>query len=158
MGKIPVTPSGYRQLREKLNHLKRVERPKIIKEIEAARSHGDLTENAEYHAAKERQGLLTAQIVELERQIADAEVIDPASVQGEGKVVFGATVRILDTETEEEKVYQIVGATEADIDQAKISVESPIGRALIGQEEGAVVTVNTPRGTKEFEILEIKYS
>jgi transcription elongation factor GreA len=158
MGTIPMTPAGLKKLQEKLNHLKKVERPKNIKEIELARSHGDLSENAEFHAAKERQGIIAAQIVELERQIAEANVIDPSSIAGEVKVVFGATVRLLDTDSAEEKVYQIVGAVEADIASARISVESPIARSLIGQEVGAVVTVTTPKGAREFEILEITYS
>ena len=157
MSKIPMTPQGYKALQDKLKHLKSVERPKNIKDIEVARSHGDLSENAEYHAAKERQGIIAAQMAATEHSLASAQVIDPAEMDHD-KVVFGATVRLMDEETEEEKTYQIVGAAEADVKSGKISVESPIARSLIGQEEGASVKVNTPRGPREFAILKISYN
>lgn len=156
MAKIPMTPEGYKRLKEKLKHLKSVERPAIIREIEVARSHGDLTENAEYHAAKEKQALIAARIVEIEHNLVEAQVIDTSRFDHD-KVVFGATVKLLEEETEEEKTYQIVGTSEADAAQGKISVESPIARSLIGQEKGASVAVQTPRGRKEFEILDITY-
>jgi len=158
MGSIPMTPEGHKKLKEKLKHIRKVERPKNIKDIETARAHGDLSENAEYHAAKEKQGFLMAQLKDIEHKLVEAEVIDPATIKVEGKVVFGARVTLLDTETEDEKKYQIVGVVEADIAVGKISVESPIARSLIGQKLGSVVTVQTPRGQREFEILEIKYS
>ena len=157
MPKIPMTPQGYQALQEKLKQLKTVERPQNIKDIETARAHGDLSENAEYHAAKEKQALIAAQIAETEHSLAEAHVIDPSELDHD-KVVFGATVTLLDTETEEERTYQIVGAAEADAANGKISVESPIARSLIGQEAGAAVTVRAPGGAREFEILTIRYA
>jgi len=156
MAKIPITPKGYRDLQKKLRHLRKVERPKNIKDIEVARSHGDLSENAEYHAAKERQGIIVAQIADTEARLADADVIDPARLNLE-KIAFGATVKMLDTESDEEKLYTIVGSTETDVSRGRISIESPIARSLIGRAAGDAVTVTTPRGAKEFEILEISY-
>ncbi len=157
MGKLPITPAGHKKLQEELKRLKEVERPKNIKDIETALDHGDLSENAEYHAAKERQGFIMKSVREIEHALAEAEIIDPASLDHD-TIVFGATVTLLDTESEEEVIYQIVGKTESDVKQGKISVESPIARALIGKEIGVAIEVRTPRGVREFEILEILYS
>ena len=157
MAKVPMTPEGYKALTERLKQLKTVDRPQNIKDIEVARSHGDLSENAEYHAAKERQAMIAAQLAEVEHNIAEAQVIDPSTLDHD-KVVFGATVRLMDEESEKEKTYQIVGAVEADVSKGKISIDSPIARSLIGKEEGDAVTVQTPGGPREFEILGISYS
>lgn len=156
MTKIPMTPDGYKKLKDRLKHLKSIERPKAIEAIETARSHGDLTENAEYDAAKEHQHQLNEEIKRIEQTLSLAEIIDPSKIEHE-KIVFGAWVTIVDVENDEEKSYQIVGASESDIKNGKISVESPIGRALIGREVGDIVKVNTPKGTREFEIIEIEY-
>lgn len=156
MSKSPMTPGGNRRLKERLKHLKSVERPKSIEAIEIARGHGDLSENAEYDAAKQHQGLLNAEIKHIENQLATAEIIDPSTMSGD-KVVFGATVKIEEVDSGEERCYQIVGMAEADIKLGKISIESPIARALIGKESGDVVKVKTPGGLKEFEILEVEY-
>ncbi|MBI1908781.1 MAG: transcription elongation factor GreA [Deltaproteobacteria bacterium] len=151
-----MTPDGFRKLQEELKQLKAVERPKAVQDIENARSHGDLSENAEYDAAKERQALLSKRIAEVEDTLSRAQVIDPSKMDHE-KIVFGASVRLLDTESGEEINYQIVGATESNIKAGKISIESPIAKSLIGKGEEDVVKVTTPRGTKEFEILKIRY-
>ena len=153
---IPMTPEGLKKLHEELKHLKAVERPKNVADIEAARGMGDLSENAEYHAAKERQGMLARKIVELENKIVQAQVIDPATLNHQ-KVVFGATVKLTDTDTGEQVQYQIVGADESDVKTGRISVESPIAKSLIGKGPGETAKVVTPRGSREFEILEIKY-
>jgi transcription elongation factor GreA len=151
-----MTPEGFKKLQDELKHLKSVERPKNVQDIEVARAHGDLRENAEYHAAKERQAHIAARMAYLEDRIARAHVIDPASITHE-KVVFGATVRITDVDSGEEIVYRIVGEHESDVKNGRISVESPIAKSLIGKEENDVVKVATPRGAREFAILEIKY-
>lgn len=151
-----MTPEGYKKLQEELKHYKSVERPKNILDIETARAQGDLSENAEYESAKHRQSFIAGKIKDLEYKIASAQVIDPKSMDHD-KVVFGATVCLSETQTGEEVTYRIVGDDESDIKQQKISISSPIARALIGKAEGAVVTVVTPRGKKEFEILEISY-
>jgi transcription elongation factor GreA len=153
---VPMTPEGFKKLQEELKHLKSVERPKNVQDIEVARAHGDLRENAEYHAAKERQSHIAARMAYLEDRIARAQVIDPSTMDHE-KVVFGATVKISDVDSGEEIVYQIVGEHESDVKNGRISIESPIAKSLIGKESGDVVKVVTPRGAKEFEILEIKY-
>ena len=153
---IPMTPDGFRKLQEELKRLKAVERPRVVAEIEAARGHGDLTENAEYDAAKEKQALLTKRIAELENKITQAQIIDP-SAMNHTKVVFGAKVRLCDTESGEEVEYQIVGADESNVKEGKISVESPIGRSLIGKEKDDSVRVVTPRGPREFQVLEVRY-
>ncbi len=153
---IPMTPDGLRRLQEELKRLKAVERPKNVAEIEAARGLGDLSENAEYHAAKERQGMLVRKIAELENKIAQAQVIDPASLNHQ-KVVFGATVKLTDIDTGEQVQYQIVGADESDVKTGRISVESPIAKSLIGKGPGETAKVVTPRGSREFEILDIRY-
>ncbi len=154
--KFPMTIDGYNTLREELDQLKRVDRIAIVKEIEVARAHGDLKENAEYHAAKEKQGMIEARIKYLNAKLAMSEVIDPKTLSGE-RVLFGATVTIYDPETEEEKTYQIVGDEEADIKQNRISYASPIAKALIGKEEGDSVEVRTPGGDRAYEILKIIY-
>jgi transcription elongation factor GreA len=154
--KTPLTVHGAELLRTELHELKTVQRPAIIAAIAEARSHGDLSENAEYDAAKEAQGLLEMKISKLENIIANAEVIDPAKMSG-SKVYFGATVEIVDCKTDEEKTYQIVNEYEANIELGKISNTSPIARGLIGKEEGDVVKVTTPGGIKEYEILKVVY-
>lgn len=153
---IPMTLAGRKRLEEELKRLKSVERPQNIRDIEEARGHGDLSENAEYHAAKERQAFLSVRIAELEDKVARAQVIDSSKMET-SKILFGAVVTLVNTETGEEKVYQIVGADEADVRQGRISVESPIARSLLGREQGAVVQVGTPRGLMEFEIQNIRY-
>ena len=151
-----MTPEGYKKLQEEFKHLKSVERPKNVLDIETARAHGDLSENAEYSAAKERQSHIAMRLVEVEDKIARAQVIDPSQID-HSKIVFGATVRLSDVESGEKIVYQIVGVTESDVPKGKISVASPIAKSLIGKETGDVVRVVTPRGTREFEVLEIAY-
>ncbi len=153
---IPITPQGLQKLKDELKYLKSVERPKIVQAIEEARSHGDLSENAEYDAAKERQGQIHSRMVELEDRIARAQVIDPSTLS-HSKVVFGATVRLLDLNTGDETVYQIVGEDESNVKEGKISVHSMIAKHLIGKEKKDVVSVVTPRGTREYEILEISF-
>ncbi len=153
--KIPMTKTGYDKLKKELDHLMKVERPKNIKDIEEARGHGDLSENAEYHAAKERQGHIDAKKRELEHKLSHAQIIDVSKLSNE-KVVFGTTVTIADTETGDTKRYTIVGQEEADIKQGKISVQSPVGKALIGHKVGDAVTIKTPGKTVEYEIQEIE--
>jgi transcription elongation factor GreA len=156
MGDIPITKEGFQAVVEELSRLKKVERPDIIKKIAEARSHGDLKENAEYHAARERQSFIEGRIGHLEGIVADSKVIDPLSLNGD-TVLFGATVTILDTNTDEEITYKLVGEVESDPKNGKISVTSPIGRALIGKSEGDEVKVQTPSGVKEYEIVEVKF-
>lgn len=155
-GTIPMTPSGLRRLKAELKHLQSVERPKISKEIEVARAHGDLRENAEYHAAKEKQSHIEGRILDLNDWIARAEVIDPSKLGGD-KVVFGATVVLIDQDTDKEVSYRIVGEPESDIKKRWISVASPVARALIGKSIGDVATVQSPGGAKEYEITEVKF-
>ena len=157
MKKHPMTLRGAHKLREELNHLKSAARPAVIQAIAEARAHGDLKENAEYHAAREQQGFIEGRIQELEAKLAMAEIIDISTLKNQEKVVFGATVELLNTYTEEESVYQIVGEDEADIKSNLISITSPLARALIGKGEGETVTVVTPSGKIEYEILEIRY-
>lgn len=157
MNKVPMTVTGAEKLNTELNRLKSVERPRIIQAISEARSHGDLSENAEYHAAKEQQSFTEGRIKELEHQLANAQVIDPKTVKANGKVVFGATLNLLDERSGQEVTYQIVGEHEADIAQGKLSVGSPIARALIGKEQGEVVEVRVPDGVRQYEILDIRY-
>ncbi|RLB01095.1 MAG: transcription elongation factor GreA [Deltaproteobacteria bacterium] len=154
MRRTPMTPEGYRTLKEELDNLKKNERPKIIADIEEARGHGDLTENAEYIYAKERQSFIETKIQELEQRLANAEVIDPVGLPKD-KVVFGSKVLLCNVETGKEVTYQIVGVDESDINQGKISVESPIAKALIGKKLDDTVVVKTPRGEKEYEVLDI---
>src|SRR3990170_6044721 len=157
MKKVPVTLLGAEKLRSELHRLKTVERPRIIQAIAEARAHGDLSENAEYHAAKEIQGFTEGRIKEIETKLASAQIIDPATVNGRGRVVFSATVVLIEETTEVEVRYQIVGDDEADIEGGKISVSSPIARALIGKEAGEIVEVRVPDGTRRYEILDVHY-
>ncbi|MGI9419428.1 MAG: transcription elongation factor GreA [Geminicoccaceae bacterium] len=154
--RIPMTSSGRERLEEELKRLKYDERPAVIKAIAAAREHGDLSENAEYHAARERQSFIEGRVLELEDKISRAEVID-ISQQSGATVKFGAQVKLVDEETDEEVVYQVVGPEEADIQGGLLSVTAPLGRALIGKETGDTVEVATPRGTRYFEVLEVAY-
>jgi transcription elongation factor GreA len=156
MKKIPMTQEGHEKLKEELQHLKTVERPKVVEAIETARGHGDLSENAEYDAAKERQGFIEGRIEELEGKIANARVIDPSDLSGD-TVKFGATVTLFDFDDDEEKVYQIVGDDEADVKEQKISYSSPIAQALIGERVESEVTIETPGGEKLVEILDVEY-
>jgi transcription elongation factor GreA len=157
MSKIPLTLRGVEKLREELKRLKSVERPAIVKAIAEARAHGDISENAEFHAAKEQQSFLEGRIADIEHKLATAQVVDVTKVNAGGKVVFGATVKIADAETGKEAQYQIVGEDEADSKSGLISIHSPIARALIGKKEGDVVEVAAPGGTREIEILGIQY-
>lgn len=157
MKRIPLTVNGAEKLRSELHHLKSVERPSVINAIAEARSHGDLSENAEYDAAKERQGFIESRIAEVEAKLSNCQVIDPALLDAEGRVVFGATVELEEMDAGQVIAYQIVGDDEADLKQGKISISSPIARALIGKFAGDVVEVNTPGGTREYEILDVKY-
>jgi transcription elongation factor GreA len=149
--KLPLTIRGKAKLEEELKRLIHVERPNVIKAIEEARSHGDISENAEYEAAKERQGLIEGRIGEIQGQLAGAEVVDPAQIKSE-KIVFGATVALVDLDSEEEVTYQIVGVDEADVKLGKISILSPLARSLIGKVTGDTVQVKSPKGEKEFEV------
>jgi transcription elongation factor GreA len=155
-GNIPITPAGLRKLKEELKQLQTVERVKISREIETARGHGDLRENAEYHAAKEKQSHIEGRILTLNDWIARAEVVDVSRLTGD-RVVFGATVVLADQETEEEKTYRIVGEIEADLKQGKIAITSPLAQGLVGKRVGDVATVQSPRGPREFEILEVRF-
>lgn len=156
MEKIPLTRAGYDKLDAELKHLKTVERPAIIQAIAEARAHGDLSENAEYHSAKEKQSFIEGRIKELEGVIGLAEVIDPTKLSG--TVKFGATVVLVDEDTDEEKTYQIVGEYEADIETGRLNIKSPLARALIGKDEGDSVEVRTPGGDRSYEVLSISYS
>ena len=157
MEKVPMTAAGHSAMTDEIKHLKSVERPRIIKAIEEARSHGDLSENAEYHAAKDQQGWTEARVAELEDKISRAEVIDITRLSGD-TVTFGARVTLVDEETDAENSYQIVGDFEADVKKGKISVSSPIARAIIGKKAGDSVEVNTPGGGKSYEILKVKWN
>lgn len=157
MSKVPLTMHGADRLRAELQKLKTEDRPRIIQAIAEARAHGDLKENAEYHAAREQQGFIEGRIQEIEGKLANAQIIDVASLPRTGKIVFGVTVVLSDEESGQESVYQIVGDDEADIKAGKISVNSPIARALIGKEEGDVVTVKAPAGDRDYEIVEVRY-
>lgn len=153
--KIPMTQEGYDKLKKELDRILKVERPKNIKDIEEARGHGDLSENAEYHAAKERQGMLDAKKRELQHKLAHAQIIDVSKLSNE-KVVFGATVTLADTDSGDTKKYMLVGQEEADFKKGKISIQSPVGKALIGHKAGDVVSIKTPTKTVEYEIQEIE--
>ena len=157
MAKVPLTATGAQKLREDLQRLKSVDRPRVINAIAEARAHGDLKENAEYHAAKEQQSFIEGRIAEIESQLSNAQIIDVTTLNLTGKVVFGATVDLIDEESGDEVSYQIVGDLEADIKQGKISVSSPIARALIGKEEGEVAVVKAPGGDREYEIVAVRY-
>ncbi len=157
MNKEPMTIQGAEKLREELNELKHTARPKVINAISEARAHGDLKENAEYHAAKEQQSFIEGRISDIEGKLSNAQIIDVTTLNAAGKVVFGTTVELFNEETEEKITYQIVGVDEADIKEHKVSVSSPIARALIGKTEGDEVEVVTPGGTVFYEILVVKY-
>lgn len=155
--KIPMTPEGHARLTAELKRLKSVERPAVIKAIAAAREHGDLSENAEYHAARERQGFIEGRVMELEDKLSRAEVIDINGLSGT-RVMFGARVKLVDEETEEETSYQVVGPEEADIQSGLLSIQSPLAQAILGKEAGDSVEVSTPRGLRYFEIIEVGYN
>lgn len=157
MSKVPLTAKGAEKLRTELEELKRVARPKVIKAIAEAREHGDLKENAEYHAAREQQGFIEGRIKDIEAKLSHAQIIDVTQIHADGKVVFGATVELIELDNDEEFTYQIVGDDEADIKHGLISVSSPIARALIGKSEGDDVFLQTPNGPREFEILAVRY-
>ncbi len=156
-GKVPITARGAEMLRKELQHLKSVERPKVIQAIAEAREHGDLKENAEYHAAREQQSFIEGRIGEINGKLGNAQIIDVTTLNPGGKVVFGATVDLIDEETGKEVTYQIVGEDEADIAQGMISITSPIARALIGREEGDIAEVQAPGGIKEYEVVGVRY-
>lgn len=152
MDRFPMTKEGEKALQDELDHLKNVERPRIIKDIAEAREHGDLKENAEYHAAREQQGFAEGRIAEIEGKLSNAQIIDVTSIPHTGKVIFGTTVSLINLETDDEVKYKIVGEDEADVKQGKISLTSPIARALVGKSEGDEVVVRTPGGEVEYEI------
>jgi len=156
MEKVPMTVAGYQVLDDELKRLKSIERPSVIAAISEARAHGDLSENAEYHAAKERQGWIEGQIADIEDKISRAQVIDVSKLSG-NNIKFGATVTVIDEDTEEEGRYQVVGDHEADVKSGKISLSSPLSRAMIGKEVGDVVEVQTPGGVKAYEILKVEW-
>jgi transcription elongation factor GreA len=156
MERVPMTVEGYKALETELQRLKSQERPRIIQAIAEARAHGDLSENAEYHAAKEAQGMNEAKVAELEDKLGRADVIDPTKLSGDS-VKFGATVALVDEDTEEEVTYKLVGDLEADVKSGKVSISSPIARALIGKAVGDVVEVTTPKGSRSYEILKISW-
>lgn len=151
-----MTAPGLQRLEEELRHLKSVERPAIIRAIAEARSHGDLSENAEYHAARERQSFIEGRVIELEEIVSAAEVIDPASLSGD-QIKFGAHIKLVDEETEKEATYQIVGVHEADIKERRLSISSPLAKALIGKKPGDTISVPAPGGDRSYEVLEVKY-
>jgi transcription elongation factor GreA len=154
--RVPMTPDGYQKLQEELGKLLKFDRPKNIKDISEARDHGDLSENAEYHAAKERQSFIEGKIRELQSKLALAEVIDPSRIN-QSRVAFGAKVKVLDTEENEEHVFTLVGPDEADVKSGKISINSPVGKSLLGKEVGDAVVIRAPARTMEYEILEINF-
>ena len=156
MSRVPMTAAGFAQLEEELKRLKTVERPAIIKAIAEARAHGDLSENAEYHAAKEKQGWIEGRVMELEDKIGRAEVIDVTKLSG-SKVMFGALVTVADEDTDDEQTYQLVGADEADIKVKRISIASPLGKALMGKSVGDSVVVDTPNGAKGYEVVKVRF-
>jgi transcription elongation factor GreA len=157
MSKVPITVDGAEKLKTELHKLKTVDRPRVIEAIAEARAHGDLKENAEYHAAREQQGFIEGRIKDIEAKLSNATIIDISQLEHNGKVVFGVTVDVADEETGEELTYKIVGDDEADIKNNMISISSPIARALIGKQEGDIAEVNTPGGIRELEIVEVRY-
>lgn len=157
MSKVPLTVTGAEKLREELHRLKTVDRPWVIAAIAEARAHGDLSENAEYDAAKERQGFIEGRIQEVEGKLSNAQIIDPKLLDADGRCVFGATIEIEDQDSGEVVVYQIVGEDEADIKNGKLSVASPMARAMIGKYAGDIAQVQAPGGIREFEILDVRY-
>lgn len=157
MNQVPVTAVGAERLKEELKELKFVKRPLVVEAIAVARDHGDLKENAEYHAAREEQGFMEGRIAELESVLSNAQIIDVSKLNQSGRVVFGCTVDLIDMESDEKVSYQIVGNIEADINKNRIAISSPIARALIGKEEGEDVAVQAPAGTREYEITAVRY-
>jgi len=157
MSKVPLTNRGAEKLRQELDKLKKVERPKVIQAIAEARAHGDLKENAEYHAAREQQGFIEGRIKDIEGKLSHAQIIDVTKLNANGKVVFGSTVDVLELDNDEEHTFQIVGEDEADFKHGLISVSSPIARGLIGKSEGDSAEIEVPGGLREFEILEVRY-
>ena len=157
MNKEPITVIGLKNLKSELENLKNIQRPKVVEAIAEARSHGDLKENAEYHAAKEQQALIESRVIAINDIIARANVIDVTKIENNGKVIFGSTVNLKDLDTEKQINYKLVGQDEADIKKNLIFFKSPIGKALIGKDKGEMVIVNTPSGEKNFEILDVKY-
>ena len=156
MAKFPMTPRGQQALRDELKRLREIERPKNVRDIEEARAHGDLKENAEYHAAKERQGFIEGRSRDIESILAQAEVIDPSTLSGT-RVVFGATVKLQDTDSGDEVTYSIVGDFEADIKSGRIAISAPLARAMIGREKGESVSLKTGKGMREYEIIEVRF-
>ena len=157
MEKEPITVIGLKNLKSELENLKNVQRPKVVEAIAEARSHGDLKENAEYHAAKEQQALIESRVIAINDLIARANVIDVTKIENDGKVVFGSTVKVKDLEKDKKIIYKLVGQDEADIKKNLVFFKSPIGRALIGKDKGEMITVNTPSGERNFEILDVQY-
>ncbi|WP_434513327.1 transcription elongation factor GreA [Dechloromonas sp. ARDL1] len=157
MSKVPLTVTGAEKLREELHRLKTIERPNVVAAIAEARSHGDLSENAEYDAAKERQGFIEGRIQEVEGKLSNAQIIDPKLLDADGRCVFGATVEMEDQDSGESVTYQIVGEDEADIKNGKISVNSPVARALIGKYAGDIAQVQAPGGMREYELIDVRY-
>ncbi len=157
MDKVPMTPDGYRRMEEELRRLKTVERPAVVRAIAQAREHGDLSENAEYHAARERQSFIEGRMAELEDKVSRAEVIDPSQISGD-KVMFSARVTVVDEESDEESCYRIVGQDESDIAQGRLSVASPLARAMIGKSVGDQIEVDAPGGARYYEIIKIDYA
>jgi transcription elongation factor GreA len=156
MDKVPMTAEGYAALEAEIRYLKAVERPRIIKQIAEARTHGDLSENAEYHAAKEQQGITEARMADLEDKLSRADIIDVSKLKGD-QVMFGATVTLIDEDTEEKVKYRIVGELEASVKQGRISITSPIARALLGKRKRDIVEVSTPGGGKSYKVLKVEY-
>ena len=154
--RLPITPAGYLKLQEELDRLLKVERPKNIKNISEARAHGDLSENAEYHAAKEQQSFLEGRIQDLKTKLALADIIDPAKIS-QNKIAFGAKVKVMDLDTDEKKTFRLVGPDEADVKSGRISISSPVGKALLNKEIGDIVNVKAPAKTMEYKILEISF-
>jgi len=157
MNMVPITKIGAEKLRAELHRLKTIERPNVINAISEARAQGDLSENAEYDAAKEKQGFIEGRILEIEGKLSSAQIIDPSLIDADGRIVFGATVQLLDLASKQTVTYQIVGEDEADLASGKISISSPVARALIGREEGDIAAVQAPVGKREYEVLEVKY-
>ena len=157
MNMVPITKIGAEKLRAELHRLKTIERPNVINAISEARAQGDLSENAEYDAAKEKQGFIEARIIEIEGKLSSAQIIDPTLIDADGRIVFGATVQLLDLASKQTVTYQIVGEDEADLESGKISISSPVARALIGREEGDIAIAQAPAGKREYEILDVKY-
>jgi transcription elongation factor GreA len=157
MNKLPITPGGFEKLSKELEHLTSVVRPQVIQDIAEARSHGDLSENAEYDAAKERQGMVEARIRFLKSRVQQYQIIDPSTLQGD-KITFGATVSIIDTDTEKEETWQIVGEDEADLKEGRVSISSPLARALIGKSVGDSIEIKTPKGLRECEVIALRFT